>query len=451
MAGTSAWSASPTASAPSACRPRPIADSAAPPEVRGAYCRRSPRDLDRRRRCHAAARAQGRAARAAPSSPSTMATQRPRPARPCRRCKTTPLPIRSKRPATPTSPPTSISVSSPTPPRPPASPPPRWSPQGEFLLRLGIGERAKALARANPRRSRQHRPRRRAPDLARADGHAVQGALRPQPRPQARGFLHERPLHRQQGPRRDERLRHGFFGREGGRSIGDLASNNMSIASGDNPDLVVSNRSSAAYAMGGHGIQRPRRLPPGPFDHASSRLTERPDPAVAIEADAMVTNRPDLLLGILTADCSPDPPRRSRSRHRRRRPCRLEGRRRRHRTGHRRRHGGARRRLPRTSAPPSARPFPAPITRSAPTPPPQIVAARPRRRPPHRHSRRQGPRAFRHSRPSSPTQLLDAGVGLVGDLDICTYADPAALFLPPLRHPPRHHDRPPDLHHRAVR
>src|SRR5690606_9390955 len=34
-------------------------------------------------------------------------------------------------------------------------------------------------------------------------------------------------------------------------------------------------------------------------------LTERPDRTVAIEADAMVTNRPDLLLGILTADCAP--------------------------------------------------------------------------------------------------------------------------------------------------
>ena len=34
-------------------------------------------------------------------------------------------------------------------------------------------------------------------------------------------------------------IRHGFFGREGGRSSGDLASNTMSITQGDNPDLVV--------------------------------------------------------------------------------------------------------------------------------------------------------------------------------------------------------------------
>jgi hypothetical protein len=102
----------------------------------------------------------------------------------------------------------------------------------------------------------------------------------------------------------DERLLHGFYGRQGGRSKGPLASNNMSIAQGDNPDLVVSNRSSAANAMGGHGINDLvvfRQI------HSTTvvTLTERPDRTIAIEADAMVTNRPDLLLGILTADCAP--------------------------------------------------------------------------------------------------------------------------------------------------
>ena len=102
----------------------------------------------------------------------------------------------------------------------------------------------------------------------------------------------------------DERLVHGFYGRAGGRSKGPLASNNMSIAQGDNPDLVVSNRSSAANAMGGHGIND---LVVFRQVHSTTvvTLTERPDRTVAIEADAMVTNRPDLLLGILTADCAP--------------------------------------------------------------------------------------------------------------------------------------------------
>jgi YfiH family protein len=95
---------------------------------------------------------------------------------------------------------------------------------------------------------------------------------------------------------------HGFFGREGGRSMGDLASNNMSISQGDNPDLVVSNRSSAAYAMGEHGI---KDLVVFRQIHSTKVVTLTERPQGVIEADAMVTNRPDLLLGILTADCSP--------------------------------------------------------------------------------------------------------------------------------------------------
>jgi polyphenol oxidase len=102
----------------------------------------------------------------------------------------------------------------------------------------------------------------------------------------------------------DPRIHHGFYGREGGRSKGDFASNNMSIAQGDNPDLVVSNRSSAAYAHGQHGI---KDLVVFRQVHSCTvvTITRRHDPAIAIEADAMVTNRHDQLLGVLTADCSP--------------------------------------------------------------------------------------------------------------------------------------------------
>ena len=50
-------------------------------------------------------------------------------------------------------------------------------------------------------------------------------------------------------------IRHGFFGREGGRSTGTFATNNMSIALGDNQDIVISNRSSAASQMGDFGMK----------------------------------------------------------------------------------------------------------------------------------------------------------------------------------------------------
>lgn len=100
----------------------------------------------------------------------------------------------------------------------------------------------------------------------------------------------------------DDRLQHGFFGREGGRSKGELSSNNMSISVGDDPDLVVSNRSSAAYAMGQHGI---KDLVVLRQVHSTTVVALTDRPKGVIEADAMVTNRDDLLLGILTADCSP--------------------------------------------------------------------------------------------------------------------------------------------------
>jgi len=99
-----------------------------------------------------------------------------------------------------------------------------------------------------------------------------------------------------------ERIVHGFYGRQGGRSQGELAGNNMSISVGDNPDLVVSNRSSAAYAMGEHGI---KDLVVFRQIHSTTVVTLTERPQGVIEADAMVTNRPDLLLGILTADCAP--------------------------------------------------------------------------------------------------------------------------------------------------
>jgi polyphenol oxidase len=97
---------------------------------------------------------------------------------------------------------------------------------------------------------------------------------------------------------------HGFFGREGGRSTGNFATNNMSIAVGDVQDLVISNRSSAAAQMGDFGM---KDLVLFRQVHSTTvvTLTNRHDVSVAVEADAMVTNRRDQLLGILTADCAP--------------------------------------------------------------------------------------------------------------------------------------------------
>ena len=95
---------------------------------------------------------------------------------------------------------------------------------------------------------------------------------------------------------------HGFFGRPGGVSTGDVAGLNCGLGSGDDPDAVESNRRIAAEAI----------LPGAPL--ASVHQVHSPK-AVAVReavphgerthADALVTDRPGLLLGVVTADCAP--------------------------------------------------------------------------------------------------------------------------------------------------
>lgn len=98
-------------------------------------------------------------------------------------------------------------------------------------------------------------------------------------------------------------IRHGFFGRKGGSSLGAFAENNMSITVGDKPELVEINRSGAARAL---GFERDRLCLVKQV-HSSRVVTLAQPPAAGdpVEADAMVTTLPGLALGILTADCTP--------------------------------------------------------------------------------------------------------------------------------------------------
>lgn len=95
---------------------------------------------------------------------------------------------------------------------------------------------------------------------------------------------------------------HGFFGRQGGVSTGDLASLNCGLGSGDDPALIAENRRRAVDAVlsgakltGLYQVHGNRCVI---FDETSD-LAARP------EADALATRTPGLLLGILTADCVP--------------------------------------------------------------------------------------------------------------------------------------------------
>lgn len=95
---------------------------------------------------------------------------------------------------------------------------------------------------------------------------------------------------------------HGFFGRRGGVSTGELASLNCGLGSGDDPALIAENRRRVAEAV------LPGAALTGLYQVHGNRcvvIGEDSDLAARPEADALATNRRGILLGILTADCVP--------------------------------------------------------------------------------------------------------------------------------------------------
>ena len=95
---------------------------------------------------------------------------------------------------------------------------------------------------------------------------------------------------------------HGFLGRRGGMSVGECAGLNVGFGSNDDPEAIAGNRRVAVAALlpeaelaTVHQIHSAKVIV---ADHAWPQ-GKRP------RADAMVTDTPNLLLGILTADCAP--------------------------------------------------------------------------------------------------------------------------------------------------
>ena len=100
-----------------------------------------------------------------------------------------------------------------------------------------------------------------------------------------------------------EGVRHAFFSRGGGASSGLYASLNCGYGSNDDPEIVRENRKRAASQFGLAA------------DELCSVYQVHGDVAVTVDtpwshgdaprADAMVTDKPGIALGILTADCAP--------------------------------------------------------------------------------------------------------------------------------------------------
>jgi len=99
-----------------------------------------------------------------------------------------------------------------------------------------------------------------------------------------------------------EGVPHGFLGRKGGVSKGVCAGLNVGFGSGDDRDAIEENRRRAVAAVvpdADLGTLHQVHSPEAVYAGAAWPDDVRP------RADALVTDRPGLALGILTADCTP--------------------------------------------------------------------------------------------------------------------------------------------------
>jgi polyphenol oxidase len=98
-------------------------------------------------------------------------------------------------------------------------------------------------------------------------------------------------------------VRHGFFTREGGVSDGLFASLNCGYGSGDATANVARNRAIAADRL---GLAEDRLITCYQIHSATVLTVERPwRREDAPRADGMVTDRREIALGVLAADCAP--------------------------------------------------------------------------------------------------------------------------------------------------
>ncbi|MFV3130720.1 peptidoglycan editing factor PgeF [Niveispirillum sp. KHB5.9] len=98
-------------------------------------------------------------------------------------------------------------------------------------------------------------------------------------------------------------LRHGFFTRTDGVSTGILAAMNCGYGSNDDPANVTANRARAMELL---GVPADALTTVYQVHSADVVTVTEPFPhAWAPKADALVTDRPGIALGILTADCVP--------------------------------------------------------------------------------------------------------------------------------------------------
>lgn len=97
-------------------------------------------------------------------------------------------------------------------------------------------------------------------------------------------------------------VRHGFFTRAGGVSEGIYRGLNAGVGSNDDAVRVTENRARIAGWM---GVAADRLVTLYQTHSADALVVREPFGAERPKADAMVTDRPGIALGVLAADCGP--------------------------------------------------------------------------------------------------------------------------------------------------
>lgn len=97
-------------------------------------------------------------------------------------------------------------------------------------------------------------------------------------------------------------VRHGFFTRAGGVSQGIYRGLNAGVGSRDARDDVAENRARVAATL---GVAPQNLLSLYQVHSPDALVVDAPLGAERPKADALVTDRPGLALGVLTADCGP--------------------------------------------------------------------------------------------------------------------------------------------------
>jgi YfiH family protein len=96
---------------------------------------------------------------------------------------------------------------------------------------------------------------------------------------------------------------HGFFGRQGGVSTGIYRGLNCGAGSNDDPQAVATNRARAVAALG--FSNRPIATPYQVHGREVAVVDEAWGPRQGPKVDGVVTKRPGVIIGVLSADCAP--------------------------------------------------------------------------------------------------------------------------------------------------